>query len=174
MPLNNPGLPMPPDGRRLPYNRVSPVRGLLARSRNMMAAKPKRLPSFAPMPAPMPQRQKPQPIPGQVYKPPAQAKTWTANPREIMALIARFARERKVIIIRYKKATAGDQLVTRSVSPYALRYKNTKTRGRARFFYAEDSGEGNLTSGIHSFLVNNIVSVQGTDTSYRPKWVVEF
>ncbi len=172
MSFRNPGLPLPPDGRRIPIYRESPIRALKAQ---MRIARPKQrpLPRLAPyQPIPTPRKQ--QPIPGQVYKPPSSGKVWTADPREIMALISRFARERKVIIIRYKKATDGNRLVTRSVSPYALRYKNTKTRGRARFFYAEDTGDGNATPGIHSFLVSNIVSVQGTETTYIPKWVIEF
>jgi hypothetical protein len=169
MPFNNPGLPTPPDGRQLPNTRISPVRSLLARMRN--AARPIQKPNLAPIP-PMIQQKKPQPIPGQIYKPPSEGKVWTRNPREILALIARFARERKVIIITYKKATAGNQLVTRSVEPYSLRYKNTKTRGRSRFFYGYDVD--GPTIGIHSFLLPNIVSVQGTDTIYTPRWVIEF
>ena len=170
MPFSNPGLPMPPDGRQLAATRVSPVRSLMARVRNA-GGRNRPLPKLAPMPQ-MQQQAKPQPIPGQVYRPPQQGKVWTVDPREIMALIARFARERKVIIIRYQKATDGNRLVTRSVEPYALRYKNTKKRGRVRFFYAYDVD--GPTTGIHSFLIPNIVSVQGTDTNYSPRWQVEF
>jgi hypothetical protein len=169
MPINNPGLPMPPDRRQLPPTRVSPVRTLLAKMR--FGAK-------APLPrltAPPVLKQTPnraQPVPGNLYKPPSEGKVWTSNPREILSLISRFARERKVIIIRYRAKKHGMAIVTRSVEPYALRYKNTRESGRTRFFYGYDVD--GPTHGIHSFLLGNIVSVQGTNVNYSPKWTVEF
>lgn len=88
-----------------------------------------------------------------------------------MALVGAYARQRRVVMLRYKKATTGET-VTRYVEPYSVRFKLTKARGRARYFYGWCvSGP---TLGIHSFLVSNILAVQGTDQTFSPRYRVEF
>lgn len=77
-----------------------------------------------------------------------------------------------MILIQYRKATAGGALVNRAVEPYSLRYRVSKARGRARYFYAYNV-QGS-EPGIHAYLVENIVSVTITDQTYRPRWRVEF
>lgn len=173
MPIDNPGLPLPPDRRRIPASRISPLRDVLSKYARLAAARRAPLPRFAPFPIPKTPQKQP-PIPGQKYRPPESGKAWTANPREILALIARFARDHKVIILRYRALKHGNQVVSRAVEPYAIRLKDTKVRGRARYFYGYDAGDGNPTVGIHAFLVPNIVSIQGTDKTYTPRYTVEF
>jgi hypothetical protein len=157
------GLPQPPNRNRLPLARTSTLRAVYGKKRGLTPGM---------FPTPTYKEKKKYPNPSQVYRPPDKGKVWTNDPREIMALIGEFAREKKVIIIQYRKATSNNMLVTRSLEPYALRIKDTKSRGRARFFYAYDVDGPSI--GIHSFLVTNIVSVQGTDKTYRPRWPVEF
>jgi hypothetical protein len=169
MPLGS-NLPLPPSRARLPLTRQSRLRGLLGRAG---AKKRRKMPRLAPIPKYRPRTQPKQQLPGQRYKPPSEGKVFTTNPREILGLISRFAKERKVIIIRYRAKKHGGAVVTRAVHPYAMRYKATKA-GKFRYFYAVDNGETNPTSGIHCFLVGNIVSVTGTQETYRPQWKVEF
>jgi hypothetical protein len=166
MPVN-PGLPQPPDRRQLPPSRISPVRTLLARYR-AAAAQRTNLPKLPT--SPLPSQRKP-PVPGQKYRPPKEDKTWTSSPRDILTLISRYAQQRQVLIIRYRKKATGE-VVTRSIEPYSLRYKVTRRGERNRYLYAYCID--GPTVGIHSFLLGNILSVQATDTTYRPRWKVEF
>lgn len=96
--------------------------------------------------------------------------TQTGDPRNIMVLIQEYAKARRTVILTYKKATENGKIVKREVEPYSIRVKTTKRRGRRRYFYSYCYSH----MGIHSFLVDNIVSVQGTNRRFIPRWKVEF
>jgi predicted DNA-binding transcriptional regulator YafY len=160
------GLPMPHTARLLPSQRVSPVKSLLAR----LAAKGRRpnpQQQFQNQPA-----QKPDLGPRQNQPEAPKKKTWSADPRDVLATIAEAAKDHKIVMLQYRKATAGGALVNRAVEPYSLRYRSSKTRGRARYLYAYNVAGSE--EGIHAFLVSNIVSVTITDQTYQPRWRVEF
>lgn len=161
MPLGNYGLPLPPNRGTLPSGaRPSKVKSLLARYQALNGKRSRVPTNKSPV------------LSAQVYKPPQQQQTWTNSPRDILTLISRFARQRKIIIIRYRKKNTGET-VTRAVEPYALRLKRSQYGGKERYLYAYDIGHGNSTTGIHSFLLGNIQSVMGTNTTYSPRWKVE-
>lgn len=173
MPLGPYGLPTPPTQRRVPASRMSAVQRLMARVAAARAARPRRRqrprPNIRiPPPAPPPQRRQP----GAKPTVKTLTKQEAGDPRRMLAMIAEYARARKVVVLRYRKVTENGKQVTRGVEPYSLRYRITKKRGRARYFYAYCVW--GPTVGIHSFLLDNIDAVIGTDKVYTPKWRVEF
>jgi len=93
----------------------------------------------------------------------------TGVPREIMGLIQHYARGRRTVTLRYTKITTGET-VDREVEPYSIRIKNTRVRGRARYFYAFCL----MHQTISMFLIDNIQNIKGTNRRYVPRWRIEF
>ena len=152
------GHPLPPIRVRLAGVRRPKVPGVLARARMAQPPEPPGLPR-PPTPTP--------PIPRGRRRAPLYE---TGDPREILALVQNYARGRRTIVLSYAKATENDRLITREIEPYSIRLRVTRRRGRARYLY----GFCLQHQGIHSFLVQNIRSVRGTNRSYMPRWRVEF
>jgi len=94
---------------------------------------------------------------------------YTAKPREIMSLVADYARGRRTVILRYRKKTENNRVVTREIEPYSIRVKATRY-GPQRYLYGVCTTHG----GIHSFIISRILSVSGTVRNFYPKWRVEF
>jgi len=78
------------------------------------------------------------------------------------------ALRRKYIIITYTKITNG-QTKRYIVAPYSYRYRRLKV-GYRKLLFAWDKDD----KRIKGFVLNNIQRVALTDTSYRPKWEIEF
>ena len=104
-------------------------------------------------------------------KPDRSQPAYTTDPRKILSVISTAAKQNLIIIIRYVKKTADNQVITRAVEPYSLRLRQTKSGAKVRYFYGFCANGPTL--GIHSFILNNIKSVQITNQRYTPRWVVE-
>lgn len=94
----------------------------------------------------------------------------THDPRDILSMVAAYAKGRRTVVLEYRKATDNQKLVIREGEPYSIRYKNTKDHGRRRYLYMLCLPHNE----IHSFIVDNIVSVKGTSRRFVPRWRVEF
>ena len=92
-----------------------------------------------------------------------------SGPRDILTQIALSARKRKKVVLLYRKLSTGTT-IKREVEPYSIRLKSTKVRGRARYFYGYHNEQGK----IESYLVANILGVEEVDTTFTPRWKVEF
>jgi predicted DNA-binding transcriptional regulator YafY len=111
-------------------------------------------------------------IGGKLFTPVRPGVKVTKTTRDILGIITFFARKRQVINLIYRRMRDG-AIIQRSVEPYSLRYLRTKFGGRARYFYGYDLTPP--TIGIHSFRLNNILAVSGTEGyTFVPRWVVEF
>lgn len=161
--LSGYGIPLPSGKGSLPTNRQGRVLIALQQTRRAMPG-PRQQPPLPPTPQDQTQK-----IPTIKRTAPRVQELETANPRQILDLIGAYAKGRRTVTITYRKATTGET-VTREVEPYSLRYKTSTKRGRVRFFYGFCLPHG----GIHSFLVDNIISVKGTSRRFMPRWLVEF
>jgi predicted DNA-binding transcriptional regulator YafY len=90
------------------------------------------------------------------------------DPRDLMGVIAQYGRARKLVQIEYRKQK-GEQVVTRTCEPYSVRVKVTAT-GPKRYFYGFCLNHGS----IHSYLIDRILEVKGTNRRFVPRWRVEF
>jgi hypothetical protein len=174
------GLALPPNQRQLGAVRNSPVRSLLARYRGLSQRQPGLMAGRRPSAKPqVRQPARPPVIGGKLFKPGAPVKpyqvTRTRTVRDALGIITDFARQNKMVRLSYRRMRDG-AVVTRDVEPYSLRYRKSRAGGRARYFYAFDTGPGNSngTIGIHAFRMSNILSVEGTNRIFVPKWIVEF
>lgn len=171
------GLPLPPNQRQLGPARNSPVRALLARYRGMGQRQPGSVAGQRPLPKPqVAQPARPPVIGGKKFtpakpKPTPYQVTRTRTVRDALALVTVFARQHKMVRLVYRRMRDG-AIVERDVEPYSFRYRRTRFGGRARYFYAYDTSPP--TIGIHSFRMSNIISIEGTNRLFVPRWVVEF
>ena len=165
------GLPLPPAGAATAGGRTSKVAAVLARYRPPAGPRPVGLP-----PPPRPPAGYPRPVSRRAAPPLVKIRqkkapaAETSDPRQILDLIGSYARGRRTVVISYRKETANGQVVTRECEPYSIRYKMTQHRGRRRYAMLFCLPH----SGIHSFIVDNILSVKGTNRRFVPRWRVEF
>ena len=167
------GLPLPPNQWQLGLARNSPVRALLARYRGLSQRQPALMAGRTPPAKPqVRQPARPPVVGGKLFAPPNPYEVRkTRTVRDALGVITIFARQHKMVRLTYRKMGDGST-VQRYVEPYSLRYRRTRLGGRARYFYAFDSSPP--TQGIHSFRMSNILSVEGTNRLFVPRWVVEF
>ncbi len=188
--LSGYGLPIPPNpAGDLPAFRRSRLQVIqrLAAAKQMRPGQPVPLQGKPPMPpqrAMEEQQRRQQPI--RRFQPPGEetpkeyrtapvpgGKAWTNDPREIMGLISEYAKRKMVVIIRYRKQAENGRVISRAVEPYSIRIRRRRRDGQiVRYFYGYDVN--GPTVAIHSFIIGNLVSVQGTNQIYRPRWMVEF
>jgi hypothetical protein len=76
-----------------------------------------------------------------------------------------------MVWLKYETVEDGT-VISRKVAPYSYRTRNTKTRGRSTYFYAQDftPGEDNC---IKCFLIENCLDVRESKQSFTPKFPVE-
>lgn len=94
----------------------------------------------------------------------------SANARDAMTVIAEYAKARKMIELTYRKVGDQNQVIKRICEPYSIRVKMSRHGGKRRYFYAFCANH----QGIHSFIIDNIISVKGTNRRFVPRWRVEF
>jgi hypothetical protein len=166
------GLPLPGNQRSLGLTRNSPVRSLLARYRGLGQRQPSLLAGRTPPQKPqVRQPARPPVIGGKLFTPPNPYQvTKTRTVRDALGLITVFARQHKMVRLTYRKMK-DNSVIQRLVEPYSLRYLRTSHGGRARYFYAFDTTPP--TQGIHSFRMSNILSVEGTNRVFVPRWQIE-
>lgn len=187
--LSGYGLPIPPDpSGDLPAFRTSRLQAIrqLAAARSSNPAQPIPLRGQPPMPpqrSVMENQRRQQPI--RRFQPPTDdaakeyrvtpapgGKAWTNDPREVMGLIGQYAKRHLVVIIRYRKQAENGRIISRAVEPYSIRIRRRKRDGQiVRYFYGYDVN--GPTVAIHSFIISNLVSVQGTDKLFQPRWTIE-
>lgn len=94
-----------------------------------------------------------------------------ARKNDMWDTIAWCAENHKMVWLKYQTVDEGE-IVSRKVAPYSYRTRNTKVRGRATYFYAEDFTPGE-ERGIKCFLVDNCLRVKESKQSFTPRWPVE-
>jgi len=94
-----------------------------------------------------------------------------ARQNDMWDIIAQCAENHKMVWLKYETVEDGT-VISRKVAPYSYRTRNTKTRGRSTYFYAQDftPGEDNC---IKCFLIENCLDVRESKQSFTPKFPVE-
>lgn len=172
------GLPIPPPQQIFPGRRVSRLQGMLRRilakprprTRFVIPNAPRSFSPIKPTIAPV----GPSSTPKQ-YRPTVpnkQLPAYTTDARQVMVLIAAYAKRNLICIVRYRKKTENNVVVTRAIEPYSVRLRTLKNGSKVRYLYGYCVN--GPTVGIHSFIIPNILSIQGTNQRYTPRWVVEF
>ncbi len=159
------GLPLSEAPATLPYRQPKVPRFAAAMAaRRQAATRGTTVPSGRGV-LPLPPAAAPRKPPTRIRPSPLQT---SDNPRDIMEVIAQYARARRLVTITYRKKTDQNKIITRTCEPYSIRVKITKS-GSNRYFY----GYCLPHNEIHSFIIANIVSVVGTNRRFVPRWQVE-
>ena len=81
-----------------------------------------------------------------------------ARRNDMWDTIAFCAENHKMVWLKYETVEEGE-IISRKVAPYSYRTRNTKTRGRSTYFYAEDFTPGQ-EHGIKCFLIDNCLQAK--------------
>ena len=94
-----------------------------------------------------------------------------ARKNDMWDTVAFCAENHKMLWLKYETVEDAE-IISRKVAPYSYRTRNTKTRGRSTYFYADDFTPGQ-EHGIKCFLIENCLDVKESKQSFTPKFPVE-
>ena len=94
-----------------------------------------------------------------------------ARKNDIWDKVAFCAENHKLLWLKYETVEDAE-IISRKVAPYSYRTRNTKTRGRSTYFYADDFTPGQEHC-IKCFLIENCLDVKETRQSFTPKFPIE-